>query len=183
MSKARYRVFGISNRNISNPCTAFCIRVTLSLLLLGVAYACRQVVGDPRVEIIVQQIDATVKFEFVGRKQIAWLKQRVPHKASYLFIGQVVGSSSNIVWEIEARDLSAGASEITYGLLPPGFEQLTPKTGQPPPLNTDGPYEVTVTTLAGGGGIVKFLYKRKEVVRVDRPHGFRVTGVEGVSPR
>lgn len=55
-----------------------------------------------------------------------------------------------------------GVQSVTYGVVPPGFVQVVPKTGLAPTLEENVEYYVSAT--GGGRGIASFTYS-KDMVR------------------
>jgi len=49
-------------------------------------------------------------------------------------------SNGCVLWEIDSVGISETPLGITYGVVPPGFRQVTPKSGSPPPLETNNKY-------------------------------------------
>jgi hypothetical protein len=52
------------------------------------------------------------------------------------------GGRSNgcVLWQIDSVGISETPSGITYGVVPPGFRQVIPKSGSPPPLEPNSKY-------------------------------------------
>lgn len=66
--------------------------------------------------------------------------------------------AGDLLWEVAARDRHAGAGEITYGVVPEGFEQRTPKNNQAPPeLKPDEAYKAVA--VWEGYGITTFTHQ------------------------
>lgn len=63
---------------------------------------------------------------------------------------------SKVYWEIAPlHDFDVVAfrelGPIVYGKVPPGFRQVTPAEGQPPPIREGWPYSVQLAIRDGGG--------------------------------
>ena len=66
------------------------------------------------------------------------------------------GPYSRVYWEIAPlHDFDVVAfrklGPIVYGKVPPGFRQVTPVEGQPPPITEGWPYSVQLAIRDGGG--------------------------------
>jgi hypothetical protein len=68
--------------------------------------------------------------------------------------------AEDLLWEVAARDQHYGTEEITYGIVPDGFEQRTPKNNRPAPELTPGEAYKAVA-VANGYGITIFTYERE----------------------
>ena len=60
------------------------------------------------------------------------------------------------IWRIDAATGTHGASIITYGMVPTGFIQIIPKSGNPPKLQVGENYYVRATWP---GGAASFVYQ------------------------
>ena len=86
------------------------------------------------------------------------------------------GKSSSIndaaMWEIRpmAEDRISKLPEITYGVVPPGFNQTAPKTGTPPPLIEGKFYEAGGPGLDANGGSIRFVIKGGKATLVSSEH-------------
>jgi hypothetical protein len=49
-------------------------------------------------------------------------------------------SNGRVLWRIDSVGISETPSGITYGVVPPGFRQVIPKSGSPPPLEPNIKY-------------------------------------------
>jgi hypothetical protein len=49
-------------------------------------------------------------------------------------------SNGCVLWEIDSVSISETPFGITYGVVPPGFRQVIPKSGSPPPLKPNIKY-------------------------------------------
>jgi len=49
-------------------------------------------------------------------------------------------SNGCVLWQIDSVGISETPSRITYGVVPPGFRQVIPKSGSPPPLEPNIKY-------------------------------------------
>jgi hypothetical protein len=49
-------------------------------------------------------------------------------------------SNGCVLWQIDSVGISETPSGITYGVVPPGFKQVIPKSGSPPPLEPNNKY-------------------------------------------
>src|SRR5262249_7930145 len=49
-------------------------------------------------------------------------------------------SNGCVLWEIDSVGISETPLGIKYGVVPPGFRQVIPKSGSPPPPQTDKQY-------------------------------------------
>lgn len=63
------------------------------------------------------------------------------------------------MWEIRPvdEDLISKLPEITYGVVPPGFNQTFPKNGAPPPLVEGKLYEAGGPAYNANGGSIRFV--------------------------
>jgi hypothetical protein len=123
-------------------------------------------VADPSVQIEVRQSDGKVSFTFSSAQYRWWSDRRVPGPTR---VHSFTLSDSNwhIIWSIGARDAQFAAYEITYGILPNGFEQSTPKKDRAPELSENQRYHVTARY--GGTGSATFIYKRSYEPEGARP--------------
>jgi hypothetical protein len=130
----------------------YLLALVLSVLVVGFWSGCDITVADPKIEIVVNESDGT--FEFVVQRDRWWTRrsEMVPHKITHFFIAD----SKSILWDVQSRDVGAGVSTIKYVVLPPSFEQLTPKLDNAPPLTENVEYTAVATT--GGSGSIKFVY-------------------------
>jgi hypothetical protein len=118
-------------------------------------FGCDVVVREPSIEIGIGQVDGKVEFEFFVYEEKWWLWQTKKVAA----IGALtIGSNGRIVWEIQARQATAKVSDIKYGVVPEGFDQLNPREGSAPLLTVGHEYEVLVH--ARGSGRATFVYRR-----------------------
>lgn len=65
------------------------------------------------------------------------------------------------MWEIRPTEenLISKLPEITYGVVPPGFEQKVPNTGAPPPLVEGKLYQAGGPAFNANGGSIRFVIK------------------------
>ena|SRR5262245_54055774 len=49
-------------------------------------------------------------------------------------------SNGCVLWEIDSVGISETPLGITYGVVPPGFRQVIPTSGSPPPLEPENKY-------------------------------------------
>jgi hypothetical protein len=77
--------------------------------------------------------------------------------------------SGETLWKIIPQ---SGKSEIgqlppiTYGQVPPGFNQVIPKVGEPPPLIAEKPYQVSAPTSNAHGDWVFFIIRDGAAAKV-----------------
>ena len=76
------------------------------------------------------------------------------------------------MWEVRptAEDRISKLTEITYGVVPPGFSQTAPKIGTPPPLLEGKFYEAGGPGLEANGGSIRFTIKGGKAVVVSSEH-------------
>lgn len=70
------------------------------------------------------------------------------------------------LWEIRPtnQDLISTLPEITYGVVPPGFDQTIPQGGPPPPLVEGKLYQAGGPALEASGGSIRFIIKDGKAV-------------------
>jgi hypothetical protein len=61
-------------------------------------------------------------------------------------------SNGCVLWEIDSVGISEPPSGITYGVVPPGFRQVIPKSGSPPPLEPNNKYSFHFVGCGFGRG-------------------------------
>ena len=87
------------------------------------------------------------------------------------------GDKNTLLWRIRPSGLSSEAKrisrlpQITYGVVPAGFEQNNPAEGPPPPLVEGKLYQAGGPATNANGGFVWFKIEGTKVVRVDAPGG------------
>ena len=76
------------------------------------------------------------------------------------------------MWEIRPVDenLISKLPHITYGVVPPGFQQTIPKTGTPPLLVEGTLYEAGGPAFDANGGAIRFTIKDGKIVIVSDRH-------------
>lgn len=77
--------------------------------------------------------------------------------------------SGKVIWDI--RPLSGTAEDlpkITYGQVPPGFEQKIPAVGPPPPLEEGKIYEASGPPVEVPDAYVRFRIQNGKVVQIPR---------------
>ena len=76
------------------------------------------------------------------------------------------------MWEIRPVDenLISKLPNITYGVVPPGFQQTIPKTGTPPLLVEGTLYEAGGPAFDANGGSIRFTIKDGKIVIVSDGH-------------
>lgn len=69
-------------------------------------------------------------------------------------VANAPGCRSNgcALWQIDPIAAAETPSEITYGVVPPGFKQVIPISGSPPPLEPNKKYAYHFVRNFGGGG-------------------------------
>jgi hypothetical protein len=74
------------------------------------------------------------------------------------------------MWEIRPTDenLISELPTITYGVVPPGFTQITPSAGVPPPLVEGKVYRAGGPAFNANGGSIRFRIKDGRAVEVSR---------------
>jgi len=60
-------------------------------------------------------------------------------------------SNGCVLWEIDSVGISETPLGIKYGVVPPGFRQVIPKSGSPPPLEPDNKYAYHFVGSCGFG--------------------------------
>ncbi|HXQ33356.1 MAG TPA: hypothetical protein VN843_04985 [Anaerolineales bacterium] len=72
------------------------------------------------------------------------------------------------MWEIRPVDenLISKLANITYGIVPPGFQQTIPETGTPPLLVEGKLYEAGGPAFDANGGSIRFTIKDSKIVIV-----------------
>ncbi len=125
------------------------VRVVVIGLCLGLLVSARgEGQTDARtVEIRVSERLGVVKFRFY-REEGPGTKRMVQAKVHQLVVTPHDGSVAT--WLI-AAPRSGGATEITYGDLPAGFEQRVPGEEFAPSLEPDVTYRVSVILVSGFG--------------------------------
>ena len=107
---------------------------------------------------------------------------------SFTFVGNGHVSSIAVI-DVSANDLSMYAPEramweivptsetrpdgfpkITYGIVPPGFEQRWPVNASPRALQPETPYRITAPTLNARPGKLIFLIRNGQTLRVIETH-------------
>ena len=73
-----------------------------------------------------------------------------------------------LMWEIRPAEenLISRLPEITYGVVPPGFRQLTPLEGQPPPLVEGKLYQAGGPAFDANGGSIRFTIRDGRPIEV-----------------
>lgn len=75
-----------------------------------------------------------------------------------------------VLWKIRPKsgtDNSArGLPQITYGQVPPGFEQLVPAAGTPPPLQSGTVYGASGPLMEVPEAVVKFRIEDGKAIRI-----------------
>ena len=72
-------------------------------------------------------------------------------------------SKGCVLWQIDSVGISETPSGITYGVVPPGFRQVIPKSGSPPPLEPNNKYVYHVVGNCGFGHSVLIIHDGKVV--------------------
>ncbi len=110
-------------------------------------------VKDPLLEVVVEQSEGQVRFEFY-RTDKSWLsKRRIPASIWSLSVNLPGGMP---VWRVVSPASGPGALQVTYGVAPSGFTQEVPSVGAAPPLDPNRPYGVSVR--GEGVGAASFVY-------------------------
>ena len=80
--------------------------------------------------------------------------------------GQPSPTDHPAMWEIRPTEenLISQLPEITYGVVPPGFTQLVPNTGTPPPLVEGKLYQAGGPAFNANGGSIRFVIKDGKAV-------------------
>lgn len=83
--------------------------------------------------------------------------------------GRISKIDDPTMWEIRPTDenLISKLPDITYGVVPHGFRQLTPDQGAPPPLVEGKLYEAGGPAFEANGGTVRFRIKDGRAVLQD----------------
>lgn len=83
--------------------------------------------------------------------------------------GRISKIDDPTMWEIRPTDenLISKLPDITYGVVPQGFRQLTPDQGAPPPLVEGKLYEAGGPAFEANGGTVRFRIKDGRAVLQD----------------
>jgi hypothetical protein len=80
------------------------------------------------------------------------------------------GKGEKVIWEIRPRsgtDNSAnGLPQITYGQVPQGFEQITPRVGTPPALQAGKVYAASGPRVEVPDAFVMFRIENGKVIRI-----------------
>jgi hypothetical protein len=132
-------------------------RFLVLVAIIQSVHGCEMVVGDPRVEIVTNQVNRQVRFEFFSQEKRWWSKTPVRAPAKVAALTLVDQEQGATIWQIDVRDVRMGATQINYGVIPAGFEQVTPKKSSAPPLEVGKKYEVLV--YPGGSGKTTFIYQ------------------------
>lgn len=76
------------------------------------------------------------------------------------------------MWEIRPVDenLISKLPNITYGVVPPGFQQTIPETGTPPLLVEGTLYEAGGPAFDANGGSIRFVIKGGKAATVSSEH-------------
>lgn len=75
------------------------------------------------------------------------------------------------IWPVSGTDNSAkGLPPITYGQVPPGFEQKIPNDGPPPMLEEGKEYEASGPRVEVPNAYVRFRIQNGRAVRVSTPN-------------
>ena len=112
----------------------------------------------PVFDIDVKQDGRTVRFEFYRKSGSAQVNKRTPQDEVHIISVHLRGHSG--FWQIMAKPSVKGIQSVTYGIVPPGFVQVVPKTGLAPTLEENVEYYVSAT--GGGRGIATY---SKDMVR------------------
>lgn len=112
----------------------------------------------PVFEVAVYQESGGVRFEFYKRDFSVPTEKKLPHTETFSISVHLRGSDP--LWQIVASDQEKGVAAVTYGVVPPGFQQIVPKSGRAPALEKN--VEYFVSARGGGNGISKFTYQGKQ---------------------
>ena len=90
---------------------------------------------------------------------------------AFLIVYEVdAGKDGKVIWEIRPRsgtDNSAnGLPRITYGQVPPGFDQVIPATGTPPALQSGKVYAASGPRIEVPEAFVKFRIEGGKAIRI-----------------
>ena len=90
---------------------------------------------------------------------------------AFLIVYEVeAGNGKKVIWEIRPRsgtDNSAnGLPRITYGQVPPGFEQLIPSAGAPPALQSGQVYAASGPRIEVPEAFVMFRIEDGKAIRI-----------------
>ena len=109
---------------------------------------------DPRIGwhravlIDVDQRGDDVEFSFFMKSDRFWGDPRPPHPVWKLRVLEKTPSgrddSPGVVWKIVLATGAKPATQVRYGVVPPGFTQEVPPRGAPPPLGHGRRYAITV---------------------------------------
>ncbi len=147
----------MNNRSSANPLSSI---VVIALLLL--ATLCCGDIGERDTKIFVDGGNPPT-FRLSGNGNLAFLA------VSDDSPNRVEKRSGEILWKIIPQ---SGKSEIgqlppiTYGQVPPGFNQEIPRVGAPPPLMAEKSYEVAAPTSNAHGDWVFFIIRDGAAAKV-----------------
>lgn len=87
-----------------------------------------------------------------------------------VFPDQTPSVDDPVMWKIEpTKDITiSSVPEITYGVVPPGFTQITPTSGPPPPLLEGKLYQLGGPAHYADGGSIRITIKEGKTVKVLR---------------
>ena len=128
-------------------------RPLLLWLFLFLCIACGHLFSSGKVRLVAEQMPLT--FEFRGRGNLWFIYVDGPFSTGEggALAPQAGYDSQNPLWRIhgpEYRPIPLNdLPSIAYGRLPPGWEQVIPKTGTPPPLIDGAVYYIAATTSEG----------------------------------
>ena len=92
------------------------------------------------------------------------------HLAFFIVYEVEAGNGKKVIWEIRPRsgtDNSAkGLPPITYGQVPPGFEQVVPSVGTPPALQEGKVYAASGPRIEVPEAFVKFRIENGKAIRM-----------------
>ncbi len=111
----------------------------------------------PVFDVAIYQESGRVRFEFYKDNSSVSIEKKVPHTETFNISVHLRGSDP--LWQIVASDQKTGVATVTYGVVPPGFQQIVPKRGPAPALEKN--VEYYVSARGGGNGISKFTYQGK----------------------
>lgn len=136
------------------------------VIVAAFAYLCGLVACERDMRIAVTNDSNPPSFKLSGSGRLFFfsVSEVSPEKPSSI--------NDPALWEIRptAEDRISKLPEITYGVVPPGFNQTAPKSGTPAPLVEGKFYEAGGPGLEANGGSIRFTIKDGKAVLVSSEH-------------